>query len=56
LTWRALVGTTLAELETLLVTATLQHTSGNVTEAAAILGIDRSTVYAKLKRYRIAKP
>ncbi len=45
------VGTTLQELEALLITATLQHTSGTV-----ILGIDRSTVYEKLKRYQFARP
>jgi DNA-binding NtrC family response regulator len=50
------VGTTLQELEALLITATLQHTSGNVKAAAAILGIDRSTMYQKLKRYHIARP
>jgi transcriptional regulator of acetoin/glycerol metabolism len=52
----ALVGTTLRGLETLLITATLQHTSGNVKAAAAILGIDRSTMYDKIKRYQIARP
>jgi transcriptional regulator of acetoin/glycerol metabolism len=51
-----LVGTTLRELETLLITATLQGTSGNVKAAAAILGIDRSTMYEKIKRYQIARP
>ena len=55
LAWRIPVGTTLKELEALLITATLQHTSGNVKAAAAILGIDRSTLYEKLKRYQITR-
>ena len=56
LAWRIPVGTTLKEFEALLITATLQHTSGNVKAAAAILGIDRSTLYEKLKRYQITRP
>jgi transcriptional regulator of acetoin/glycerol metabolism len=56
LAWCTPVGTTLQELEALLITATLQHTSGNVRAAAAILGIDRSTMYQKFKRYNIARP
>ena len=56
LAWRIPVGTTLKEFEALLITATLQRTSGNVKAAAAILGIDRSTLYEKLKRYQITRP
>ena len=33
--------------------ATLQHTEGNVREAARILGIDRSTLYEKTKLYAL---
>jgi transcriptional regulator of acetoin/glycerol metabolism len=47
------VGMTLAEAEKLLIEATLRHTNGNVKAAAGILGIDRSTVYEKIKRYAI---
>jgi DNA-binding NtrC family response regulator len=54
--WYTLVGTTLQELEALLITATLQHTSGNVKAAAAMLDIDRSTMYEKVKPYQIARP
>ena len=50
------VGATIKEFEALLITATLQHTGGNVKAAAFILGIDRSTMYEKLKRYQIARP
>jgi DNA-binding NtrC family response regulator len=56
LPWRTLVGMTLQEIETQHITATLRHTGGNITEAAFILGIDRSTVYAKLKRHQISRP
>lgn len=54
--WYTPVGTTLQELEALLITATLQHTSGNVKAAAAMLDIDRSTMYEKIKRYQIVRP
>jgi DNA-binding NtrC family response regulator len=44
----------LAELERRAIIAVLDRKSGNVKEAAASLGIDRSTLYDKLKRYEIA--
>jgi len=46
---------TLAEMEKLMIEATLRRTGGNVKEAAASLGIDRSTLYEKLKRYGIER-
>jgi len=46
---------TLAEMERLMIEATLRRTGGNVKEAAASLGIDRSTLYEKLKRYGIER-
>jgi transcriptional regulator of acetoin/glycerol metabolism len=46
---------TLAEMEKLLIAATLQRTGGNIKESAAILGIDRSTLYEKIKRYEIPR-
>ena len=36
-----------------MIAATLRRTGGNVKEAAGILGIDRSTLYKKLKDYDI---
>jgi transcriptional regulator of acetoin/glycerol metabolism len=33
------------------IAATLNRTRGNVKEAAAALGIDRSTLYDRMKRY-----
>jgi two-component system response regulator HydG len=47
---------TLEEIERRAIAATLQRTQGNVKEASAVLGIDRSTLYEKLKRYEIANP
>jgi DNA-binding NtrC family response regulator len=48
-------GMTLAEMEKLLIVATLQRTSGNIKESAAVLGIDRSTMYEKIKKYEIPR-
>ena len=42
-------------MEKLLIVATLQKTSGNIKESATILGIDRSTMYEKIKRYDIPR-
>ena len=38
-----------------LIAATLQHTGGNIREAASMLGIDRSTLYEKTKLYGIVE-
>ncbi|MDX2150419.1 MAG: sigma-54 dependent transcriptional regulator [Bryobacteraceae bacterium] len=46
---------TLEELEKRAIAATLKRTVGNIKEAAASLGIDRSTLYDKIKRYGIAR-
>ena len=37
------------------IVATLERTQGNIKAAAAILDIDRSTLYEKLKRYQIPR-
>jgi transcriptional regulator of acetoin/glycerol metabolism len=34
----------------------LQETQWNVSKSAEILGIDRSTLYDKIKRYELRKP
>ena len=47
------VGTTLEDAEKLLIEATLKHTDGNVSLAAKVLGIDRSTLYSKLERHKL---
>ena len=46
---------TIAEMEKLMIEATLRRTGGNVKEAAVSLGIDRSTLYEKLKRFGIER-
>ena len=48
-------GMTLEALEKQAVALTLERTSGNVKEAAAALGIDRSTLYEKIKKYGIPR-
>ena len=46
---------TLQEMEKLAIMATLQRTNGNIKESAALLGIDRSTLYEKIKKYEIPR-
>ncbi|RMH04924.1 MAG: sigma-54-dependent Fis family transcriptional regulator [Planctomycetota bacterium] len=46
----------LAELERRHIAATLTGCAGNVSEAARVLGIDRSTLYAKMRRYGLGRP
>jgi two-component system response regulator HydG len=48
-------GLTLQELEREYIAATLRRTEGNVKAAAEALGIDRSTLYEKVKRYDIPR-
>ncbi len=45
------VGSTVAQAERTLIEATLRHTDGNRTRAAAILGISIKTLFNKLKEY-----
>ena len=49
------VNVTLQELERQAIAAAIQRTGGNIKEAAAALGIDRSTLYEKIKRYDIPR-
>jgi DNA-binding NtrC family response regulator len=52
----AMAGTiSLEEMERELIGATLQRTKGNIKESAEVLGIDRSTLYEKIKRYNIPR-
>jgi DNA-binding NtrC family response regulator len=53
--WEVPPNLTLAELEKLAITATLERTNRNIKASAAILDIDRSTLYEKLKRYQIPR-
>lgn len=45
------IGSTVAQAERALIEATLRHTDGNRTRAAAILGISIKTLFNKLKEY-----
>jgi DNA-binding NtrC family response regulator len=46
---------TLDDVEKEVILATLRRTGGNVKEAATILGIDRSTLYDRLRRYGVER-
>jgi len=46
---------TLREAEKVLIAATLGHAGGSVAKAAAILGINRTSLYEKINRYGIPK-
>ena len=53
--WAAPAGMTLQDMEKQMIIATIQRTGGNIKESASILGIDRSTLYEKIKRYEIPR-
>jgi len=48
-------GMTLQELERQAIVVAMERSGGNVKEAASALGIDRSTLYDKLKRYEVVR-
>ena len=45
----------LQEVEKRVIVATIKRTCGNIKEAASVLGIDRSTLYDKIKKYEIER-
>ncbi len=45
----------LQSVEKQVIEATIKRTGGNIKEAALVLGIDRSTLYEKIKRYEIQR-
>ena len=47
---------TLKEIEKSHIVHTLNENQWNIAQSAKILGIDRSTLYSKIKRYQISKP
>jgi transcriptional regulator of acetoin/glycerol metabolism len=49
------VGMTLKEAERVLIFATLAKTNWQIKQAAAMLGIDRGTLYDKMRRYGIER-
>jgi len=52
----AVVPASLEEVERRHIGAVLEHTGGNVSQAARILGIDRVTLYSKMKKYDLRRP
>ncbi len=54
-TFEGLSGKTLEEIEKAAIYATLGSVDGNKTEAAKVLGIAYSTLYEKMKKYRITE-
>jgi DNA-binding NtrC family response regulator len=53
--WAVPTNMPLHEVEKQVITATLQRTEGNIKETAAVLGIDRSTLYEKIRKYSIPR-
>jgi len=53
--WNVPSNITLEEAERHIIAATVQRTRGNIKEAASILGIDRSTLYDRLKKYNMQR-
>jgi transcriptional regulator of acetoin/glycerol metabolism len=49
------VSMTIRQAEKVLISATLEHTSWKISQAASVLGIDRSTLYDKIRRYEIER-
>ncbi|MCA8961222.1 MAG: sigma-54-dependent Fis family transcriptional regulator, partial [Planctomycetes bacterium] len=48
------VGTTIRDMERILIQATLEHVGGNRRDAAAMLGIGERTLYRKIKEYGLS--
>ncbi|OGU32425.1 MAG: Fis family transcriptional regulator [Ignavibacteria bacterium GWA2_55_11] len=53
--WRPPCNLPLDEVERQVIIATLERTKGNVKEAAGILGIDRSTLYDRIRKYGLPR-
>ena len=51
--WAPLTYLPLAEVERQAIVHTLEHLSNNVAEAARVLGVNRATLYRKLKKYNL---
>jgi DNA-binding NtrC family response regulator len=53
--WQVPDGMSLADIEKHAVESVLDRTGGNIKQAAEILGVDRSTLYAMVRRYNIPR-
>jgi len=54
-TWTPPTNMALAEIEKRAIAAVLKRFGGNITETAGVLGIERSTLYEKIKKYGIER-
>ncbi|MDD8017404.1 MAG: sigma-54 dependent transcriptional regulator [Bacteroidota bacterium] len=53
--WAVPANLTLDEIENRAIIDTLHHTHGNIKEAASRLGVDRSTLYDRIKKYNLPR-
>ncbi len=53
--WDIPAGISLSEIEKHAIEAVLEQTGGNIMESSKILGVDRSTLYTKIKKYDIPR-
>ena len=53
--WNIPPGVSMQDMEKVLLGSTLRNCNGNVKKAAEVLGIDRSTLYVKMKQYGIER-
>lgn len=53
--WKIPPNTRLDDLERAVIVATIKQAGGNIKRSAAILGIDRSTLYDRLKKYNLSR-
>jgi len=53
--WRIPANIRLDDVEKQVIAATIRQTGGNIKQAAAILGIDRSTLYERIKKYQLPR-
>jgi len=53
--WKIPKNIKLDEVERQVIAATIRQTGGNIKQAASILGIDRSTLYDRIKKYNLPR-
>jgi len=49
-------GVTLADVERAHIESVLDQTDWNITRAAAVLSVDRGTLYNKIRKYELSRP
>ncbi len=53
--WKIPKNVSLDEVEKQVIISTIRQTGGNIKQAASILGIDRSTLYDRIKKYNLTR-